>query len=94
MPFAEASMGTWRGPEVCAYGRTLRTAFSGGRRASRSLRGSGGVSRRGFIGRVRVRAQGSWETSRVRMLMLVASPVAEASRWSSVCVLSVNCVNN
>jgi hypothetical protein len=28
------------------------------------------------------------------MLMLVASPVAEASRWSSVCILSVNCVNN
>jgi hypothetical protein len=35
-PFAEARMGTRRGPEVWAYGRTLRTARSAGRHASLS----------------------------------------------------------
>lgn len=79
-PFADASTGTRRGPEVFAYGRTLRTAFSGGRHASRSLGGFGGASRSGFAGGVHTSPRGSWETSCVRMLALAVSPVVEASR--------------
>lgn len=79
-PFAEANTGTRRGPEVFAYGRTLRTALSGGRHASRSLGGFGGVSRGSFLEGVRVRPRGSWEISRARVLALAVSRVAEASR--------------
>lgn len=84
-PFAEAIIGTWRGPEVCAYGRTLRTARSGGRLAKRSLGGSGGG--RGLGIELRVNPRGSSETNRVRTPALLVSPAADASKWSSVLAL-------
>jgi cytochrome P450 len=42
-PFAVAIMGTRRGPEVFANGRTLRTARSGGRQPSLSFGGDIGA---------------------------------------------------
>lgn len=43
-PFAVAMTGTRRGPEVFAYGRTLRTARSGGRQPSLSFGGDIGAA--------------------------------------------------
>jgi len=37
------------------------------------------------MGGARVRACGSCDTNRISVLVLAVSPVAEASRWSSVC---------
>lgn len=69
----------------------LRTALSGGRHASRSLGESGSVVfSYGLIGGARVRPRGNWEISCVRVLALAVSPVAEASRWSSVYTLSID----
>lgn len=87
MPFAEAITGTCRGPETFAYGRTLRTAFSGGRFASGCFSsgfggGGGGGGRR--VGGARVSPSGSVEISRVRAPTLAALLVLEASRWSRV----------
>jgi hypothetical protein len=68
----------------------LRTALSGGRHASRSLGGSGAVVFwSGFIAGARVRPRGNWDINCVRVLAWAVSPVAEASRWSSVYTLSV-----
>lgn len=59
IPFAEDIIGTWRGPEVFAYGRTFKTAFSGGRHASRSLGSLEDASSVLLIGGARIRARGS-----------------------------------
>lgn len=88
-PLAEASIGTRRGPDVFAYGRTLRTARSGGRQSSRSL---GGVGDEGNIlgCGVRVMLRESRETNVFKIPTLVVSPAEDASRRSRVCTQSVD----
>jgi hypothetical protein len=88
-PFAEARIGTRRGPEVFAYGRTLRTARSGGRHSIRSLGGVGGELKTLNCG-VRVMLRESPATICFRSPTLEVSPAEDASRWSRVWVQSVN----
>jgi hypothetical protein len=82
MPFPVASTGTCRGPEVRAYGRTLRTARSGGRQASRS--GDEGLDVSSLGWGVRSNLRDKPAISRFTISALVVSPVADKSRWSSV----------
>ena len=82
-PFAVAIMGTRRGPEVFANGRTLRTARSGGRQLSLSFGGDIGAGH--TLGRgVRVTVLESWGTNCFRMAKLALLPLDDASTWSSV----------
>jgi hypothetical protein len=78
-PLAEASMGTRRGPDVFAYGRTLRTALSGGRHPIRSLGGVGDEGKTLGCG-VRVMLRESPATIFFRIPRLEVSPAEDASR--------------
>lgn len=82
-PFAETNMGTWRGPDVFSYGRTLRTARSGGKMARgclTDLSGGGGWGRR--CGGARVRPRGREGIRLFKRSMLLGFPVEDESRWS------------
>lgn len=81
IPFAEARIGTWRGPDVLAYGRTLRRAFSGGSTAKGSFTvgSDGGFSRRGCGGVLAI-PRGSVEIRAFRVSRLFDFDVVHASR--------------
>ena len=81
-------MGTFRAPDICAYGRALRTALSCGRIARGCLPdgwgggGGGGVGRR--VGEALVKPRGRAAINLEKELALAVSLAVKASSLSIV----------